>query len=602
VKKFPRLDVSKFKISNLDLILVVVIATYLLSPILRTPFGADDIWMSTLPDRYWYGTESPLGHLKSQSQFWMDAGRLMWVGLLIESFIYIPFDQHQEYKLLLLTLNVFVTAYLYAFLRRYLPNRFGALVGTFAFLGFAQLRPFFDSRIHFTGLLQYQAIAVLFITHLLIKNGKSKSIRKDFVAGLSLMTLLFLYEVPIVLVPAWMFIIFLGSSGFDLSTRLKKIGSFVFPVMIFLGLAWYTRKNAVNSLSSYEINLNPSEVMSTFAIQLLGTFPTLRFYEPIPLAVFELLILSLLLIFTALVIWGSKLHAESKTAEEYRRSFVWIIPIGLSMIVFPSLLISISERWQLALESGLPYISVYLQQLGAALVIAVIFSHLNIKDITKSYIVIVSLVLACGTFILNSTILSPEGRYASSNMIGVEFGWDRETLGDSLMSGKMDKYIDGKELWFYPQQAWTTSEVVSHRLHKKIVVSNSPDWWTNGFELPPMGCTTDECGVDSKDVLVGYHGKSYKSGYVTIIDSGSGVFDAYIGDNGSLHARNAKIVLNNLDDLKSRQIYACIQKDGTSRLVDVSQYVEREAQDIYSISSPFYVDTDSFFHEVDSVC
>jgi hypothetical protein len=602
VKKFPRLDVSKFKISNLDLILVVVIATYLLSPILRTPFGADDIWMSTLPDRYWYGTESPLGHFKSQSQFWMDAGRLMWVGLLIESFIYIPFDQHQEYKLLLLTLNVFVTAYLYVFLRRYLPNRFGALAGTFAFLSFAQLRPFFDPRIHFTGLLQYQAIAVLFITHLLIKNGKSKSIRNDFAAGLSLMTLLFLYEVPIVLVPAWMFIIFLGSSGFDLSTRLKKICFFIFPVIIFLGLAWYTRKKAVNSLLSYEINLNPSEVMSTFAIQLLGTFPTLKFYEPIRPAPFELLILSLLIVFTALIIWVSKLHAESKTAEQYRRSFVWIIPMALSMIVFPSLLISISERWQLALESGLPYISVYLQQLGAALFIAVIFSHLNIKDITKSAIVIVTLVLACGTFILNSTILSPEGRYASSNMIGVIFGWDRETLGDSLMSGKMDKYIDGKDLWFYPQQAWTTSEVVSHRLQEKVVVSNSPAWWTNGFGLPPEGCATDACFIDGKDVLIGYHGKSYRSGYVTIIDSDSGVFDTYIGTKDSLHARKATIVVNNLANLNSRQIYACAVKHGEIKLLDISKYLYLESSDVYLFSSPFYVDTASFFRDSLSKC
>ena len=75
------------------------------------------MWMSTLPSRYWYGTESHWGHFTSQTNMWAERGRALWLTLLIETYIFEIFTNRAVYKMYLIVLNVAVVMSLYYLVR-----------------------------------------------------------------------------------------------------------------------------------------------------------------------------------------------------------------------------------------------------------------------------------------------------------------------------------------------------------------------------------------------------------------------------------------------------------------------------------------------------
>ena len=112
-------------------------------------------------------------------------------------------------------------------------------------------------------------------------------------------------------------------------------------------------------------------------------------------------------------------------------------------------------------------------------------------------------------------------------MIGVkEIGWNREVLLNALEAPELNSTLGSHRLWFYPQKAWTTKEVVSMVYGTKLEVPNSPPWWTDGANVIPEGCTSSYCEIEQSDFLVLTSALSYKSGIVFFTNASEAEFDS----------------------------------------------------------------------------
>jgi hypothetical protein len=524
-------------------------------PIMKSPFGADDIWMSTLPQRYAYGTESTYGHIVSQLEFWADRGRLMWTGILIETYIFNVLDTRETYKFYLVALNCMVSVSIYFVIVKLGYKRSLAIVGYFLFLALGQFRPFFDPRLHFGGLQQLVSLSIIWVTYFLIRYKQTN--KKGYVYPAIVIFLLcaFLYETIVLFSPVWFWILFYQQIGRRIQIKVPAL-LFLSVVLAFVSLAIWARERASVEVSGYEINLDPTQVLKTFKIQLYGTLPTGSFngvptsFSPFDVfrsSPYLVLILLIFLFFLGLSLFRSRVADVVMPVGEFdypiKLGFVFFM-LGTSMLILPAALVSITNRWQYELFPGLPYISVYVQQVGLVIVSlstleAAIRKFEHHRKFLTLLILIPSFFLATFTFISNTNLLDAKSPFRNSNMVGVDaFGWDREILDKVLKSPQVSVLIGDERLWFYPQMAWTTTEVVSSSLGKRTEVPNSPDWWTNGNEKIPNGCTASNCRVSDSDLIVLFDGKSYQEGLVAVLPatevailSSPDKLDKYVGLN-----------------------------------------------------------------------
>lgn len=510
-------------------LVIVSLVSYL--PILKSPYGADDIWMSTLPQRYQFGTETPIGHLVSQIEFWEQRGRLMWSGLVIETFIFEIFNTRESYKIYQVFLNVLVSISVYFALSKSGVRRNYALLAFVTFLALGQIRPFFDPRIHFAGLQQLVGLSTIWITFLALRYRNTRKSKHLYTAAIILFLCAMLYETIMLLFPIWVFVIV-----FDPAKRKLYLDKpnlvFVSTGVAFISMALFARKQASDIVPGYSIDLTFASVLKTYLIQLEGTIPTMS-YNGIAanfslndsLKVSPTLIASLTLGLLALLAYvlskksDSEFFTSSQTKQSHFVVGTWTA-IGISLLVLPPVLISITVRWQHELFPGLPYISVYIQQIGLSILIATFVSMaLDRFSISKKFftipILIPLMVLSLLVTTSNVNLLSGSNEFKNSNMVGVKsFGWDREILRIAISSDSWNHLSGQNRVWFYPQMAWTTTEVISAYSDQQVLVPNSPQWWTNGALPPPEGCSLSPCQLLPDDRIIVSSGSSYTSGIV----------------------------------------------------------------------------------------
>ena len=544
-------------------ILMAIFSLLIYRPILQSPFGADDIWMSTLPARYDYGTESPIGHFQSQVSFWLDRGRLMWVGLVIETYIFELLPGRLEYKIYLLALNCLVAFFLFKTCLRFGLSKQSATLAFLIFLSLGQIRPFFDPRVHFAGLQQIVALSIMLITFLLSKYVENKRIIYPVQASVVLITSLLLYETVILFVPAWILLLYVAARKQKQTQRYLGILIFASSAMLFLGAAQIARERG--SVSSHEVSVDLPEVWNTFKMQLFGTVPSSSF----PGSSTDFWNGAFRSSSNGLVFWGvlaalfgmlmvassNKNGVQENSGKVPIPVFVPPFPLAfaLSALFLPVLLISITYRWQQELSPGLPYISVYLQQIGLAILVAIAFQKLFGRKNRMSYLlpqtlaVMLSIVVMAG----NLNTLRGDGDFGNSPMIGQKsFGWDREAFRLGLNEPQFAKLLS-EEIVVYPQQSWTTSDQISQWSGKRIKVINQADWWNGKAE--PIDDLMNTPGIQ----LLVASGAAYSSTSAAIIDKNKAIFVESIG---RYFAQSAYVVIVDSDGM-SGLVEACFSNE-----------------------------------------
>jgi hypothetical protein len=528
-------------------------------PILQSPFGADDIWMSTLPARYDYGTESPIGHLESQVSFWLEQGRLLWVSLILETYIFELLPGRFEYKIYQLTLNCLVAVYLYKTCLALRLSKKSATLAFLTFLSLGQIRPFFDPRVHFSGLQQIVVLSILLITFLLLKHIATRKIAYSILASIALIVSLLIYETIILFVPAWLILLLVEARKQRLKQGYLGLAIFLFSAITFVGFAQFVRGRGTPS--SHLVSLDLNAVLQTFKIQFLGTFPSSSFpgssmgfwYGALQSFNSNLFIWTVLagLLGILIIARSQKTELNESSINGSKEVFAPLFPVAIasSALFLPALLISITYRWQQELSPGLPYISVYLQQVGFSMLVAIVFQKIAVRKVKFGFLSMQAFVLSVAIFVMigNFNTLRGDGDFGNSPMIGQKsFGWDREALRLGLNEAEFAKLLN-EEIFTYPQQAWTTSDQVSQWAGKRTSVVNQADWW-NGKAEP----IDSDFKVQVEQLLVA-EGDSYDSGSVSIIDRNESM---YVESLSRFVTKSSYVLILHTDNL-SEPIEAC---------------------------------------------
>ena len=587
-------------------------------PILSTPLGADDMWMSSLPSRYWYGTETPIGHFSSQSQFWLDRGRLLTLTLLLETFVFEAFDSREVYKFYLLVLNILVAYSIHRLLALLKFPMVYSMIAILAFLSLGQLRPFFDARLHFAGLQQLIALGIIWVTINILKFRRDRDAKYVSWASLTFILSASLYESIVVFLPMWYLMLAWDSDTKRLRVK-RSMLSFYALTGIYVMLTLAVRARATVKLEAYSIGLNKDAILRTYSEQLLGTFPSRMFDTVDVYAQFKMstvdvnnyalkaLWLLALCIFLLAAFNAVSINDQPKLPLEDKFSQAVTVFFSLSCLLLPPILIAISVRWQQDLRTGLPYISVYIQQIGIAILIAFILFRVQSTLKNARYVPVLLTVSILGyvgfrLLAFNTWITDGESPYNNGPMIGKkDIGWNREVLLNTLGENEVNNQIGESRLWFYPQRAWTAKEPVSMAMNRKVEVPNSPNWWTDGFYPIPENCTVPDCRVQPSDLSVFTNSLGYETGIVYFANAS----EAYMDSKGSSYLVKSGFIflMKNPND----ELFVCVVANDQQRQVisaeDAGEKIAYTNRGVMvKLSEEFLVDTGTLSRSENMTC
>jgi hypothetical protein len=211
------------------------------------------------------------------------------------------------------------------------------------------------------------------------------------------------------------------------------------------------KHNATDTYSGTSVNLELSSVIVTFRKQFISTFPFSTLIEDLKhgatldltpwLSRFRfrdiIMILCFLLIFAVLMF-------KLKDKKFAVRELIFIFFAGLCLMVFPSVLISITEKYQAELEWGSGYLLNYLQNFGLAMILLSIFLLIIRNAGSKARIAVFAIIAVISVPMLlgqqAESRIAVENRYLST-------GYCRDTSVAAIRSGVLDDVTDDDVLF-----------------------------------------------------------------------------------------------------------------------------------------------------------
>jgi hypothetical protein len=530
------------------LTLLAFLHIVVLYPIINTPLGADDIWKSTSRSILKSQDQSLLSDSLSRITYWLEHGRLLVVSSGIEPYIYYFTSHRQLYKVALFVLICLLHLTLYQLLRTLGLSVSLAAYSILFLLCLSQMRNYFDARIHFAGAILICCLLLLSsITYLVKMTLYDIKLETYFIYLFLSILAIFSYETNIA-------VLFPVTTYFILQNRkrlgLIKILMISLPLAIGTIAALIIRLNAKYIEADATISLDYVSILRAFKIQLLGTVPSTNFNG---IEVYHLgeetliaVIVALAFIFSLKVLSEKELTKLSNQSNNQRRD---LRCIGFSLIVFPTLLIALTPRFQAELLPGLPYVSVIFQQIGLAILVS---SFLGTNKFRTNVIKVVTIFFISITVSSNYWITKTPQLFEGSAMLdNQKFGWDREIVERFF---RLESISKSKQYFTFPQRAWTTSPYLSDISGRGIEILNAPDWW-GGSDVEISGICTENC---ENEKLLTFKGWSYSSGVVSISNLTLSEFDStknrYLSSSGTIYLDGlTKKVTTNLNCAASKE-------------------------------------------------
>ena len=361
------------------LVLEAAILTTLLSPLLRSAYGGDDVATSQGPAWRQFNSVGLWQWFLEQNSYWMHQQGRLFPGSLLETVVVFDiFETRAAYKVVQLVAALLAWAVVVAFigvLTRSLAH--AVATGWLLLLNF-QFRKFHYPLLQFS-LQQPTVVMCFFGTLLLVTLATRARSRPRFVVCVVGATCLWVsgvlvYETlyPLIVLPLAIIVHSLRSRR-----RYVAAAALILPTVVLLGVITHLRMNAVAPTAAYQLSPSPIPFLRTFIFQTTGTLPlsyqSLAHAPGVPgllsgwgidgLADVALLLASLAVV--ALVLRGFRPVALDRFHA--RLLFVG----GLLIFLAPSAIIALTRRWQQGeVTWGTPYVSVFLA--GTGLMIAVV--------------------------------------------------------------------------------------------------------------------------------------------------------------------------------------------------------------------------------------
>ncbi len=329
--------------------------------VLESPYRHDDTINRHLPEILRASGQSLAGFISDQISAWARLqGRFFPGGIAWTYATFDAFDSRSSYKLVvavLLTTAVCAAAMLVAVLTQSWVHA-GAFV-LIASMTF-QIRWWTDGLTSFAGLLTLTTtLTFAALTLLLSKHGHWW----ESLAGLLYLTALLTYETVIVFAPVMIAVVILvrrnwrPALAIAIPTALQAVGLVLLRIL-----------TTATPAPEYTLSFAPRLVAITFTKQLLAALPLSQWWLghwPVPPVSGLLIPLSFALI--GIPVFVGLLIAGSEAWIPPRRPAALIGLVGAWMWVGPSVLISLTRRWQLAMPLGQGYLSVVYEYFGLSL-------------------------------------------------------------------------------------------------------------------------------------------------------------------------------------------------------------------------------------------
>lgn len=497
-------------------------------PILFTPLGTDDIWMSTLRSHNEFNDMSWLDYLIFKSEEFHNIGRLSQITNLIQWITSYFISNRLVYKIFLIIINFMVALLIRKMILELVTKQFSyyANLAFILFISLGEIRNYYDPRTSITGIAQFTSIAMMLAIRYVIKYYSNPSNQNIMLFTLFSIISFYMYELTFfILFPVFIFVFFeILIKNRSSEKRKKWIPNMLFLLLIFQYLIFlWTHYSAPSLQDDSTINFSWEKIKNTFLFQFFGSFPATNFgtqkvYEPNFVSnKVKLLVISLIVILLILFIQIFRKSLVNKTqitmnAVSDHLAFLTFWVFALSMMIIPTTLTALTLRFQEDVQAGLPYAGFYFLQIGFSLLVPSLFFVIRKKlfEILLTAALGLSIIyFAFISTIVNYTVINlsfPLNDNASLSQ--PVLGWDRETVEDFARSG----FFSSQDVSYYlfPQYSWTTTEYLSFNSGQKVSVLNSPPWWNNTSVLPNLECQKDEVCFDS--LYVEANGFSYSSG------------------------------------------------------------------------------------------
>ncbi|HEY5159886.1 MAG TPA: hypothetical protein VII83_02325 [Gaiellaceae bacterium] len=178
------------------------------------------------------------------------------------------------------------------------------------------------------------------------------------------------YEVTLLMLPAMIVLLFVANRGRDRIRWMWALAPLVIPAVAEAAIDFYLHSRATAPVPAYQVDLS-GPVGSTFLKQLTAALPSSQHWlrgtpTGTHLSPALSVMLVLLLAFPTFLAW--RRHFAVKAIPQ--RLSIGLIVAGSWAWLVPSLLTSVTRRWQTELVFGQGYISLPYEYVGVALILA----------------------------------------------------------------------------------------------------------------------------------------------------------------------------------------------------------------------------------------
>ncbi len=476
---------KRLYVTALLLLAYYVIAFY---PLINSGFYSDDIFFvqGTIGNTL-YDNISLLELVKRDTEEWMKSARFAPLFYLVLRSLFYFFSDALSYKIALIILNMAAAFSFAAFLYLLQKNKKIVLLTLLLLPAFFQYRVMYhDAYTTFNGL--YQGIAILNFSALSFFILYLKRSKIYFLAA-SLFFLIagFCYsEMTLVFIPMYLFVALWVNENIKstLLNTVKKIVPVAIITILYFLLVIFMRLNQPKDHYQYE-GLKASFKVSAMArvlhAQVFSAIPMsyinyeINFMRAVPKAMLQqikehasiIALVFLLVLYLAFFIKYNSIQNENNYYSN--KLFLWI---GLLLLLLPAVLIMPSAKYQNFSRPGNGYIPVYLQNMGGAMLFAILIHNLlnaasAIKRYTGKGFVVLFLFIVLITAANNMRLVARQNYKVYYPGLALE---------KALNDGLMDDVDENDIIWLTNNFHWGATEYYKYfffeKTKKKLVVVN----------------------------------------------------------------------------------------------------------------------------------
>jgi hypothetical protein len=569
--------VSKIKQFEMQIqfFLILVYGMLIAYPIIRTPLGTDDIWMSIVHSYNGFHGIGFFDSYRNSIEALANIGRMNTLGVLIQFLTSFLMENRFYYKLFLIAINLILGFRIRKLLQLFFPKSMHIPnLSLMIFFSFGQIRSYYDPRTQISGVLHIALILMIGAVICWYKYKIEKRVLLLVLFSFYSILAFYVYDLSFFIFFPFLFVVSIQSikifSNFVQTSTGEKISYLIIWAQYLVML--YVRYSAPALQEDAKLNFSSDLFFNTLKIQLLGSFPTTLFESknvsgfssnPIVL-LFGFAILSIMLALTLIISFKNHVSHRLILPRSDFPARIQILPIlifGISLIFVPAIITAIAPRYQIEVKNGLPYFGFMAQQVGVVISIFLVFLLANGM---RKILIFKSLCLIFAWFGLisfssNQFLTHPSNQTESNLTLSQRtIGWDREIIESGVRNGVLKRFEKNSVFSFIPQYSWTTSENLTDINNEIVLIEGSPTWWNNTDNKVKNVCLSGSCS----QYVVYPVAVNYREGFLVIgrIDGSAKEVEKLATNDWSLY------VETNSNSLAQMALVPCFVSDSGKKI------------------------------------